>query len=374
MSEALAQCSDLRRLFLDDVPLMDVRAPVEFAEGAFPMAQNRPLLTDAERRLVGIRYKEQGQDAAIELGYQLVDATEAEQRLAAWQAFFDQNPQGVLYCFRGGLRSKLTQQMLADAGYRVPRVKGGYKAMRRFLLDTLAEIGRDAPLVRLGGRTGVGKTDLLNEFDRAVDLEGLAVHRGSAFGKRAMPQPAQIDIENAMAIALLKLRAADPDRPILVEDEGRCIGSREIPLALFDGMRRAPLVLLEETMQTRVEQGMKDYVFSLHGEYRALYPVEEADRRFGEHLRKALARLQKRLGGLRHKHYTGLFEQGLAAWLGEGDQSGFREFIAGLLRDYYDPMYDYQLQAKQEQVVFRGDREAVKRFLIEQGIGRHDGL
>ncbi|MGC9456205.1 MAG: tRNA 2-selenouridine(34) synthase MnmH [Halothiobacillaceae bacterium] len=362
------QRDDLQQLFLDAVPLLDVRAPVEFAQGAFPGAENLPLLTDEERHRVGIRYKEQGQDAAIALGYELVDPEEKARRIDGWRDFFTRHPDGALYCFRGGLRSRLTQQMLAQAGVHVPRVRGGYKAMRRFLIDNLETIGREQPLLLLGGRTGVGKTDLLNRFDRAVDLEGIAAHRGSAFGKRAHPQPPQIAIENAMSIALLRQRDAGPARPILLEDEGRCIGSREIPLGLFEGMRRAPLILVETDMDARVEQGLKDYVLDLQAEYRAMLPVPEADEAFGEHLRSALARLQRRLGGERHKRYMALFEEALAAWLEQADDAGFREFIAGLLRDYYDPMYDYQIDRKRDRVVFRGDPEQVAHYLSTQSV------
>ena len=140
MNTALPLETDLRALFLSQRPLLDVRAPVEFAEGAFPHASNLPLLTDEERHQVGIRYKQQGQDAAIELGYALVDAPSKAARIAAWASWARQHPEGVLYCFRGGLRSRLTQQMLAqEAGIIVPRVAGGYKAMRRFLLETMQQ-------------------------------------------------------------------------------------------------------------------------------------------------------------------------------------------------------------------------------------------
>ncbi|MFP4155707.1 MAG: tRNA 2-selenouridine(34) synthase MnmH, partial [Halothiobacillaceae bacterium] len=346
MNGALEQVGDFERLFVESVPLLDVRAPVEFAQGAFPGAENRPLLNDEERRQVGIRYKEQGQEAAIALGYRLVDEQEKQRRVALWQEFFARHPHGVLYCFRGGLRSRLTQQMLADAGVVAPRVRGGYKAMRRFLIGNLELIGREQPLMLLGGRTGVGKTDLLNRFDRAVDLEGIAAHRGSAFGKRARPQPAQIDIENTLSIELLRQRAVSRTLPVLLEDEGRAIGSREIPLTLFAGMSKAALVLVETGMDERVEQGLKDYVLDLQAEYRSMLPTAEADEAFAAHLRNALTRLQRRLGGVRHRQYLGLFEEALSAWLQQRDDAGLRLFIAGLLRDYYDPMYDYQIDRK----------------------------
>jgi len=127
---------DFRQLFLQNVPLMDVRAPVEFAKGAFPQAVNLPLMNDSERQKVGTRYKQQGQAAAIALGHQLVRGKLKAARIDAWLAQVQAAPEGYLYCFRGGLRSQLVQQWLSEAGVQYPRVIGGYKAMRRFLIDT----------------------------------------------------------------------------------------------------------------------------------------------------------------------------------------------------------------------------------------------
>jgi tRNA 2-selenouridine synthase len=348
--------ADYARLFLTDVPLLDLRAPVEFAEGAFPRAENIPLLTDEERHRVGIRYKEAGQDAAIELGYRLVSGEEKSRRIALWADWARRHPDGVLYCFRGGLRSRLTQQMLAaEAGIVVPRVTGGYKALRRFLLNTLAERSASQPLVVLGGRTGSGKTDLLQMVDNSIDLEGIAHHRGSAFGRHATPQPTQINIDNAIALRLLRFTG---NMPVLLEDEGRAIGSREVPQALYAAMQASPLVLLEESLERREAQSFKDYVLDSLAEFRRLHGEEEGFALYAEQVRASLARIHRRLGGLRHRHLTDLLEEALTAFYA-GDDAGMREFVRRLLVEYYDPMYDYQISKKLDRVVFRGDREAV---------------
>ena len=134
----LPQIDDYRSILLNDIPLLDVRAPVEFDQGAFPLAENFPLINDQEREEIGIRYKNLGQDEAIRLGHELVQGDSKSQRVTHWQNFFEQYPQGVLYCFRGGMRSKITQQWIYEqTGKIFPRVKGGYKAMRRFLIDEL---------------------------------------------------------------------------------------------------------------------------------------------------------------------------------------------------------------------------------------------
>ncbi|MEW6765937.1 MAG: tRNA 2-selenouridine(34) synthase MnmH [Pseudomonadota bacterium] len=348
--------SDFARLFADRVPLLDLRAPVEFAEGAFPLADNIPLLTNDERQRVGIRYKEQGQDAAIELGYRLVTPEEKARRIELWADWSRKHPEGVLYCFRGGLRSRLTQQMLAtEVGRVVPRVSGGYKALRRFLLHTLEARALSQPLVVLGGRTGSGKTALLQQVEHALDLEGIAHHRGSAFGRHATPQPSQIDIENAIAIQLLLL-ATSP--AVLVEDEGRAIGSREVPHPFHLAMQQSPLVLLEESIEAREAQSFKDYVLDNLSEYQRLHGQDQGFALYSEQVRANLARIHKRLGGLRHKQLSGLLEDALGAYA-LGDDLGMRQFVRRLLVEYYDPMYDYQIGKKLSRVVFRGEREAV---------------
>ena len=126
----------IRRIFTDDLPLLDVRAEVEFAKGAFPNSVNIPLLDDEQRRLVGTCYKEEGPKAAFDLGVELITPFK-DQRIAAWKRFSEANPTGYLYCFRGGSRSQISQAGLKEAGVDYPLVDGGYKRMRQFLIDEL---------------------------------------------------------------------------------------------------------------------------------------------------------------------------------------------------------------------------------------------
>ena len=151
-------CTDYRDIFLNDRPMMDARAPVEFNKGAFPGVINLPLMNDHERQRVGTCYKQHGQQAAIVLGHQLVSGAVKAERIQAWADFAQAHPDGLLYCFRGGLRSQIVQQWLKDeAGIDYPRVGGGYKAMRTFLLDTLDQAVTQCDFVLLGGMTGTGK-------------------------------------------------------------------------------------------------------------------------------------------------------------------------------------------------------------------------
>ena len=185
--------SDFRHIFLNDVSMMDVRAPIEFAQGAFPGVVNLPLMNDEERQKVGTCYKQRGQEAAITLGHSLVSGEIKNGRIAAWAAFAKVHPHGVLYCFRGGLRSQITQQWLqSEAGIAYPRVIGGYKAMRTFLLETTQAAAQECDFTVLSGSTGTGKTELIAQLHHGIDLEGHANHRGSSFGQRITGQPTQI--------------------------------------------------------------------------------------------------------------------------------------------------------------------------------------
>ena len=354
---------DLRALFLSDVPLIDVRAPVEFAKGAFPLASNLPLMNDLERQRVGTRYKQQGQQAALELGHQLVCGAVKEERIQAWAAFAQAHPEGYLYCFRGGLRSQISQQWLrSEGGIAYPRVVGGYKAMRTFLIETLQQALAECRFVVVGGMTGTGKTEVVAQLDHAIDLEGHANHRGSSFGKRATPQPGQIDFENRLAIDLLRRRHAGQQRFVL-EDESRLVGRCSLPLELHQGMQRFPLVWLEDSRENRVERILRDYVIDLAAEFSALHGPEQGFALFAEQLRKSLAGIAKRLGGERFQRLSAILEAALAEQERSGEVATHRGWIEGLLAEYYDPMYAFQRESKASRVVFSGDQAAVVDYL-----------
>lgn len=357
--------ADYRALLLSGVPMLDVRAPAEFARGAFPGAVNLPLMDDDERHRVGCRYKAEGQQAAIALGHALVSGERKAMRVAAWAEFARRHPQGYLYCFRGGLRSQISQQWLREAGIDYPRVIGGYKAMRTFLIETLdAAVGECGWLV-LGGLTGSGKTALLAELDSGIDLEAHAAHRGSSFGRRARPQPTQIDFENGLAIDLLRRRAAGAGT-LVVEDEGRFIGSRDVPQRLYARMQASPLVWLDEPFEARVERVLQDYVVDLAAEFVAAHGPDKGFAAFSERMRDALAGIARRLGGQRYERLAALLAHALQRQAQSGEVDEHRVWIAVLLRHYYDPMYDYQREARESRIVFRGDRLAVREYLRER--------
>ena len=335
----------LDRLLCHHGPFIDLRAPKEFETGAVPGAVNLPLLTDEERHQVGLTYRERGQAAAIALGESLVAGPVREDRMDAWTAFIRAHPDAWLYCWRGGLRSSTVQAWLAEAGVAVQRVPGGFKALRHRCLALLERAPGSLPWIVLGGRTGTGKTLVLNRIAGSIDLEGLANHRGSAFGAALSPQPTPVSFENALAVAWL-----NHSHPfLLLEDESRTIGRLALPERWHGAMQRAPLVILESGMADRVAHIAAEYV----AEPLAAGLGEEM---LAERLGSALDRIRRRLGGVRHKAVQTLMEAGFRT----GDHTAW---IERLLTWYYDPMYDYQLEKKSDRVIFRGEAGSVIGFL-----------
>jgi tRNA 2-selenouridine synthase len=357
--------AEFARLLLADTPFIDVRAEVEFARGSIPGAVNLPILDSAEREQVGRCYKRQGQQAAIALGHDLVKGELKARRIAAWCAFARSHPGTHLFCWRGGLRSQLAADWMAEAGTAVPVIDGGYKALRHCLLRELEREPAPEPWVVIGGRTGSAKTALVNELPGGLDLEGLARHRGSSFGRRAVLPPAQLDFENALALMLLRRRAATPSATLWLEDESRQIGAVWIPLPMFRQMKEAPRVILEVPFAERVEQILDDYVCEDLATHRALDPEHGFDH-FAGSLLNSLDRIRKRLGELRWREARALLEAALAQHRAHGDPALHREWIALLLSAYYDPMYEYQMEKSAARVLFRGERQAVRAWCLNR--------
>ena len=353
------------------MPLIDTRAPVEFNRGSMPTAINLPLMNDAERESVGRCYKYDGPEAAIALGHQLVTGSLREARIAAWVAFAKAHPQGALFCFRGGMRSELSQQWLKNAGINYPRIRGGYKALRRWLIDSSETIYTKQPFIVVAGKTGCAKTRLINHGNSGerlpggIDLEGLANHRGSSFGRRDGGQPTQLNFEIAVDLALFNANE-EPVPHIIAEDESRLIGRCALPQHLQDCLKTAPMVAVDATLEARVEHSFENYILANLADLEArLGNTDEAFEHFSSDLYAALDRIQKRLGGLRHKAITRQLEDAITAHK-RGDTAAHQGWIASLLRDYYDPMYNYQLENRKERIVFRGDEREVAEFLISK--------
>jgi len=331
-------------------PFLDVRSPGEFARGKVPGAVNLPLLDDEERRRVGLAYKTLGHDAAVAIGHELVSGDVRRERERAWCAFAEHHPGAWIYCWRGGERSAISQRWLAALGIGLPRVPGGFKALRHATLAVLERAPREKRWCVLGGRTGSGKTALLTRLPDAIDLEGLAQHRGSAFGARETPQPTPVSFDAELATAFLR----HPGATLVLEDESRTIGRLALPEAWHRRMQIAPLAVLETPLGERVANIVREYVTEplSQGEVPADLQARYLD---------ALQRIERRLGGARRRE----IEAALATGFEHGDHG---PWVERLLVWYYDPMYDHQLRGKTGRVVTAGCAPTVRQYLLAQRV------
>jgi tRNA 2-selenouridine synthase len=345
-------------LLRDGRPLIDVRAPVEFAEGSLPGAINLPLMDDDERRQVGIRYNQQGQQAAIELGNRLVTGSLRQARILAWRRAVEAEPNALLYCFRGGLRSQIAQQWLEEAGVERPRIHGGWKAMRRLLCERIDEAA-ERPMLIVGGLTGCAKTDLVQRLESGLDLEGCARHKGSAFGRHPLPAPSQIDFEHALARRLLEITDA-----CVLEDESRHIGVANIPLTFWQSMERAPRIRVEMPLDWRLARIHKDYIEDLWAIYRGQYGEWLGWALMRKQLSGALNRLRKRLGTARLARLSRL--QQIAFREHErGNLQAHEAWLGPLLTEYYDPLYRHQQEKHPRTYLHVGDWDGCLAFARE---------
>ena len=330
---------------------IDVRSENEFSQGHIPGFVNLPLLNDNERHLVGLTYKASGQDAAVKLGYELVNP-HSEKRIAGWKEKIESSAlkSGVITCWRGGLRSKLVAEAVLSHGLEAIQCIGGYKAMRRELMETLA----NPPLLTvLSGMTGSGKTDLIRalQTEYKVDLEALAEHRGSSFGQHTtIKQPSTATFENRLAFAI-----RGKFGPILIEDESRGIGQVTIPNIFLRKLRSAPLVVLHVPRSERSLHIFKEYIeapFTNGIELKLLH----------NDVVKGLHSIRKRLGGA------------LTDLLLTMTQTAFEkteihidlhlQWINLLLAEYYDKLYQYSMASWQRPVLFEGDYDACYQWIF----------
>ena len=349
---------------MDETPLIDVRAPIEFEKGAFQTSTNLPIMNNEERCLVGTRYKQEGNEAATKLGYKLVSGDVKEARVRAWREYLAIHPNAIVNCFRGGSRSQITQQWIREEiGEDIPRVQGGYKAFRNYLIQALEPENISMKPVILGGYTGGGKTILLNKLNNTIDLEKLGNHRGSSFGKHVTPQPTQINFENNLAFQLIQ-KQEKGYRHMILEDEGNHVGSCGVPKSFYEFVNCGDLVVLESTMEERVAVTLEEYVLVAQEEYICNAQDEKQGMEdWLEYITSSVKRVRRRMGDVRTQEMLQLIEQANAYHWATGSVDKHRIWIERFLTDYYDPMYEYQLKNTTKNIVFRGNKKEVLQYL-----------
>lgn len=243
-------------LLAEQIPVVDVRTPSEFDHAHIVGAHNLPIFSDEERVKVGTTYKQKGREEAILLGFDLTGSK--------WSGFIKKaleiSPEKkiLVHCWRGGMRSGAMAWALNLYGFEVYVLNGGYKRYRNWVLTQLSA---KYSLVILGGMTGSGKTETLNELKKlgqqVINLEDLAQHQGSAYGSLGyLIQPSQEHFENLLATQLFKI---DKDVTLWLEDESRFIGKRQIPNALFDQIRSTKQINMVVPAEERISFLMKHY-------------------------------------------------------------------------------------------------------------------
>ena len=336
-------------LIKNKIPFIDVRAPSEFILGAVPTSKNLPILSNNERTEVGKMYKENGNEAAIEKGYSLVNGKIKDKRISNWIKFVKRNPQAQMYCARGGQRSKIAQNWLKEIGVDIDIVEGGFKALRNTCIEVLDSASSDnKEWIIIAGKTGSGKTKMIKQISNSIDLEGLANHRGSAFGGFETLQPTPVNFVNNLAYQYLSISS----NKVFIEDESKTIGRLVIPKKFFNKMNSSTLVLIQEPIENRIKNIYHEYVskeIEQTGEHKVLIS-----------LRSKLQKISKRLGGTNYKIVDNLIKDAFQ----KNDYNIHYEWIKTLLESYYDKMYDYQINQKKDRCIESGTWDEINHLLM----------
>ena len=295
-------------------PLLDVRSPGEYLHAHIPGAHSVPLFTDEERKVVGTAYKQESREQAIKIGLDYFGlkmrkvVKEVENLLALVKKATNKSKTSdftvsagnsvVVHCWRGGMRSAGVAWLLDLYGFKVYTIIGGYKAYRKWVRD---QYEKKYPITIVGGYTGSGKTLIVHQLKKighpVIDLEGLANHKGSAFGALGeKPQPSQEMFENMLAEALAVVsrpmenntsnqQPVNSNATIWIEDESQRIGNLQIPMPFWGNMRSSPVCFVDIPFEQRL-----DYLTLEYGRFEK------------EKLVNAVMRIQKRLGGMETKN------------------------------------------------------------------------
>lgn len=325
---------------LKNVIWIDVRCPREYQKGHFPKSINIPLFSDTHYEEIGKLYRKSGQDAAFNLGIKYLEVSKNN--------ILDQlsklkTKEVVIYCARGGMRSKGFEKLSSEAGYKVNRINNGYKSIRNYTLDAF-KVHRE--IVILAGSTGTGKTNLLKKMEsqglNIINLEGLANHRGSAFGDVGLSeQPTQQQFENNLSLDWL---STDKDAIVYIESESRKIGKLVVPENLWIQMKLGFYLKINMDINRRIKNLVNDY---------GIYSKKIIEDR--------ICKISKKLGGQYTKEALNLLYE-----------NKLNDLCQLLLNNYYDKMYAIAYEKRESlkstiQISSESESEIIERVIKKHG-------
>lgn len=304
----------------ETTPVIDVRTPSEYSTGHIPGSVNIPLFSDSQRAEVGTLYKQKGELDAILKGLDFV-GPEMSGHLRSGITVAGSNKELLVHCWRGGRRSASMSWLFEQGGINCRMLEGGYKSYRQHILEYF---DKQFNIVVLGGMTGSGKTEILkhiaNSGEQVVDLEGLANHRGSAFGAIGMPpQPSSEQFANLLYDELRKI---DPHKRLFVEDESLNIGSVFMPENFYGKIRENRVIALISSIDVRMPRLLEEY---------GKMPAED--------LINSINRIRKRLGGMGADEAI------------ESVRTGDISRAVEIVLSYYDKTYRYGLSRREATMV-----------------------
>ncbi len=295
-------------LKLKNTLLIDTRTPKEFLEDNIPGAVNYPLFSDEERIIIGTLYKKDETKAYKEgitiYNNKVIQFIESFKKL-------DKNKTIIVYCWRGGMRSKTIAELITNLGYDVYQLNGGYKSFRKYIRDFFDEYTPPFKFIVLQGYAGCGKTDILQKIKPSIDLEGLAQHRSSIFGAIGLKPVSQKRFESRLWVQLTNL---NDEKKVFIEGEARKIGDVYLPQKIFDKMRSSETILITTNMKNRTKRIIDEYF---------THNADEFLKEKIKTLREAISTktVEKLLEHMNKKEYEPVTEY--------------------LLKEYYDPKYTY---------------------------------
>ncbi|MBP2635883.1 MAG: selU [Firmicutes bacterium] len=337
-------------VILDKTIFIDVRSPAEYEGGHIPGAVNIPLFNDEERAKVGTIYRQASVDEAKQLGLSFVSA-KLPDIIEQIRCLNKEDCKVIIYCWRGGMRSKSIVGVLEMMGIPAWQLVGGYKAYRQYVLDKLKEFTVVPRIIVLCGSTGTGKTLVLKQLEKrnipVIDLEYLANHRGSVFGQIGLGKSATA--QNFDANLLVELNRLKNEPYIVVECESKRIGNVYLPECLFKAMRSGEKILMSASVEIRVDRLIEEYLDVYNSN--------------GDAIIGSIESLRRRLGTKKTDSLISDFKE-----------EKIRAVVKTLLVEYYDPMYGYEKadSADYDLAVNADDVEKATEMIIQylQQFGR----